>query len=1044
MRTLQLKDSGLELRIEDEPFASGGEGGLYFIKKPFGYRKYVAKIYHPHKRKKEREEKIEYLVARPPSFEKDNEEIVVWPEEVLLENGVFVGFIMPLIKGEKLEVLCSAKLPRKLGAEWQHFARDKAGSLNERLQVCYRLAEAIHRVHETNNYVLVDLKPDNVMLKPNGHIALVDMDSVEVVENGKLLYSAPVATPEYTPPEYYRKEAIPGKTMVPESWDLFSLAAIFYKLLLGIHPYAASAKPPLDVLTTLEKKIEAGLFVHVNGKQQQFKVIPPPHRDFERLPADLRQLFVLCFEVGHQLVGIRPTALDWTLSLRGEKALALQRSVPSALYRAPVWDWANPPDVGFDFPKIDWTGKQMSLMTRHLRMANTLWLYPKWVNVISGYAMGLVGAMFLMARDFSGYHYLLFGQWHWALQALMLLLAGTVIVVFVLTRAPFHWQYAAYRLRIWRKRRGLKDSVARRAELKEYYSQLEYQEQLGQKFIQTEYQKLSAEWERLLATYREKLLELDAQFIRLLKEEREATARKVAAQLPQHPLLAGLPSQSAEKMQEAFRKRLQRQTHDIQARLEARAIYQRYKGNSLNAKKRYLRNNFSQKIASLAKLDLSTETAISDTIQQDWNEIQKERKAIEAAADQGIHKAFQAALQKRKKRFSPVGIRRFQRLSIAGQRRALKRRLKAEVRAFLKDSPEEVIDRKRDNLRRALGALTVRKASGFAPKPSGTAQIVQQIVQSLALAKDDDEVERLVAAIPEAQFSSLRVIMRKKVYEAIKDLEAQLNPDTRAFSGSGGVANLRPDIRRALLQVAPSRFFSSSTDDLAKRLEKRLNQLRTHYRQVRASILRHGKKAGAWHKRFETWFYPWYQRKVTQVNTEALKKIKRQEASCIAAYEQYLKEPEPKAKRMSKEKQALEAAYAERDSALDALAEERLAAEKALERWQMEREAFMQKLKTPFNERYDNLLAQGKKLKTGYKVRFDALKERSDQLPSLQRERMAENLGTSSEELLSDLNRNVEEIHQLNRRLFVLGPKSKPLSFEAYKSKFKSDVLLWL
>lgn len=1040
MRILKLKESSIELQVEQEAFASGGEGGLHFIKKPFGYRKYVAKIYHPHKRKKERQEKIEYLIAHPPAFEKEQEEIVVWPEEVLLENGDFVGFMMPLIKGEKLEVLCSARLPRKLGEEWQHFDREVAGSLDQRLQVCYRLAEAVHRVHETNNYVLVDLKPDNVMLKPNGHIALVDMDSVEVLEKGKAIYSAPVATPEYTPPEYYRKEAVPGKTLVPESWDLFSLTTIFYKMLLGIHPYAASAKPPLDKLTTLEKKIEAGLFVYANSKQAQFQVIPPPHAAFERLPIDLQQLFILCFEVGHELVTIRPTALDWTMALRGEKALALKRSIPSAVHRLPVWDSTAVPDLGFDLPKIDWATSDISFFIPYLSVSNSLWLYRNRVHWGAGIAMGIVAGLFLIADNYWVYHYLLFEQWAWPIQVTLLLLSFLITLLFVLSRTTFYWQYLSYRIRTWRTAGTLRNAEMHLRQLENRYKQLRQQKQIRQKSMRIAYQALFEEWETLAATYREKLSELDAQTIRLLKEEREALAQKGMDDVPEYPLLQGLSGSSVEQQRKVLLQRLQEQELQIEANLKHKAIYQRYEGRSLEAKKRQVASTFTEKIALLAKIDIKEGKASLSSVQQEWNWIQKERAALKARENQDIDAAFQQALEKRKKRFKKKAIRRFQRLSIAGQRRALKRRLKATVQKFLDKDALLNVEQRRDNLRRALGALTKRKRVGFAPKPADAQTVIRRAVQEFEAAKSRAEVEQLVENIPEKYFSSLRIIMRKEVYEAIRVLEAQMRGDKGPLSGLQNWTDLPTSIKQGLVQVAPSRLFSSTTSPLAKQLEQDLNQLRAHYRQIRASIWRHGKEARAWHKRFETWFYPWYSRKQREVSTKELQNLKQRQLACLVAYERHLQEPVAQAERIRREKQELEAAYAERDKALAALTEEGRAAENALKQWQAEQQAREQQLRSPFDERYEQLLLQGQKIKASYKQRLALLQKRIAQLPDLQRSKMERELGASPAKVLAELHEGASEIHELNRKRLALDPEGKPLSFKSYKASIKNHV----
>lgn len=1040
MRVVQLKDRGIELRLETEPFASGGEGGLYFIKQPFSYRKFVAKIYHPHKRQKEREEKIEYLVARPPSFEKDKEEIVVWPEEVILENGAFVGFIMPLIKGKKLEVLCAPRLPRKLGSEWQHFARNAEGSLDARLQVCYRLAEAVHRVHETNNYVLVDLKPDNVMLKPNGHIALVDMDSVEVVENGKALYSAPVATPEYTPPEYYRREAVPGETLVPESWDLFSLAAIFYKLLLGIHPYAASAKPPLDVLTTLEKKIEAGLFVHANAKQGLFNVIPPPHRDFQRLPDGLRQLFVLCFEVGDELVDLRPTALDWTLALRGEKALALQRSIPSIEFRPPNWEWSAAPTINLQLPQINWNSAPAQVSTALLTLPRSRWLYRKNLYLLSSYAMGVVFVFVSSALQIEAYHYLLFSRWPLPLQVLLIALVGFVFLLFVLTRSNTLLQYLAYRWRTYRSSNKSSLLQEQRQALQKRFDEIKQLQHIGQQVVEGEYQKIWGDWEQLLASYRAKIRELDEQAIRLLREERRSLEQEVKERLPKQPFLEGLSGSSPAERLKSLQKRFQKATQQIEENLAQKAVCQRYEGASLAAKKRQVKRFYEQNIERIALADFHAGKALSRDLQAQWDALQAQRQQWKLQKQEEVAQAFQRALKKRKRRFRPTAVRRFQRLSISGQKRSLKRRLRARLRQFLQETAVNSGHQQYENLRKALVALTERKTVGGRPRGAHAAQWVVQQVEAFKQAASEAVVEEMIAQIPARRFSDTRIALRKAVYEQMKLLENSMDESASSLQQASRLEDIRPDWRRALLQYKPSRLFARGQDAAAQQLEQELNKLRAYTHQVCRSIRIHGKEAEAWHKRFETWFYPWYQQQAQQKQAQQLAAIRKEEAACLADYKKYLRQPTVQAERLAKEFKALEKAYAQRDKALDALQEERLHAEEALAAWEEGRENWLGSQQANFSERHDALLEQGAKLRAQFADRFEALQKRVKNLPLLQQADMTKALGQQPKEVLAELDQKAAELQELRQSQALLDSNGKPLSMKDYKEMVKNTM----
>lgn len=236
--------------------------------------------------------------------------------------------LMPFAKGDKLVILCTNKIPKKHRQRFERFSFQRPDAFQLRLKVCFNIAVAVYQVHQTQRYVLVDLKPDNILIQPNGLISIVDIDSMEVVENGKVLFPAPVTTPEYTPPEFY-KGTQPGKTTIFEPWDLYSMAIIFYKLLFGIHPFASSAKPPYDKLNTLEEKIENGLFVHHPQKKHLLQVVPPPHRRFGSIPGHIQALFIKTFADGHATSALRPSSADWCTAITGRTFLATNRLLPS-------------------------------------------------------------------------------------------------------------------------------------------------------------------------------------------------------------------------------------------------------------------------------------------------------------------------------------------------------------------------------------------------------------------------------------------------------------------------------------------------------------------------------------------------------------------------------------------------------------------------------------------------------------------------------------------------------------------------------------------
>lgn len=335
---MQVKSSKYNtlLQLSDTPFAKGGEAELYQVLSKNAYPSHLAKIYYPHKRTAQQEYKIQYLLRHAPQTVTDQD--IPWVKDILYSpEGDFLGFILPRVYGQNLEALCLPKLPKHLdkNASWQPFDRAEPTAIRYRLQVCLNLTSLVAKIHEMGCYTIIDLKPDNVLVRSDATVSIIDGDSMEITEDNIELFAAKVITHEYTPPEYYRG-INPQTTIVENSWDCFSLAVIIYRVLFGIHPFAATAQAPFDRLNTLSQKIEQGLFVHSPAKPIKFRHIPLPHQYFEQLPSLLQELFIDCFNDGYTEPHARPTASQWEqalyLALRQIQHLTIEEETYSKIF----------------------------------------------------------------------------------------------------------------------------------------------------------------------------------------------------------------------------------------------------------------------------------------------------------------------------------------------------------------------------------------------------------------------------------------------------------------------------------------------------------------------------------------------------------------------------------------------------------------------------------------------------------------------------------------------------------------------------------------
>lgn len=298
------------IAVEDSPFSAGGEGQVHKIISPANYQQHCAKIFFQSQRNLQKEQKIKFMISNVPPNLITNMYLVCWPVEVLYQGNQFVGFIMPLAFSNSILLyeLATPKLKKSLPAIWQKFDRNTSNGILTRLKICVNIASSVHQIHSLNKYVLVDMKPQNILVTQDGKISIIDLDSIQISYNNKVAFPAKVATPEYVPPEGVKLD--PSKDVIPVTWDRFSLSVMFYEILMGLHPYAASSIGQYNALNTISEKIQSGLFPF-GSKAKYISTLPPLHNNFKVIPVSIQNMFLKAFEDGNSNPYARPSAENW-------------------------------------------------------------------------------------------------------------------------------------------------------------------------------------------------------------------------------------------------------------------------------------------------------------------------------------------------------------------------------------------------------------------------------------------------------------------------------------------------------------------------------------------------------------------------------------------------------------------------------------------------------------------------------------------------------------------------------------------------------------
>ncbi|MFD3164458.1 protein kinase [Herpetosiphon sp. NSE202] len=298
---------------ESKPLGKGGEGCVYSIINTATYPNHCAKIFYPNRLTPELEQKINFMVDNPPDTLTSTNYRIAWPIAALYQKQKFCGFIMPKAFDQSigLERLTQPHIHIKnIDQSWIKYQRsDKQGVINC-FKVCVNIAFTVNLIHQMQKYIFVDLKPQNILVTLNGFISITDIDSMQVYDDKKnLYYKSVVSTAEYSPPEY--RNYLKSGSIIAKEWDNFSLAVIFYQLITGIHPFAATFGDKFHDSTTIDDHISRSLFVFGNHKHAIVQ-LPKLHKYYERMPADIQQLFLRAFD---KPVAQRPNAEEWGKNL---------------------------------------------------------------------------------------------------------------------------------------------------------------------------------------------------------------------------------------------------------------------------------------------------------------------------------------------------------------------------------------------------------------------------------------------------------------------------------------------------------------------------------------------------------------------------------------------------------------------------------------------------------------------------------------------------------------------------------------------------------
>lgn len=141
--------------------------------------------------------------------------------DVIDDDATFL-IVMDYIQGKSLNEL----LKESMDLDGLPIAVDDVVSWGK------QLCDVLYYLHTRRNPIIYrDMKPANVMLKPDGEISLIDFGTARIFKTGNSEYTTCLGTPGYAAPEQYG-----GNGQTTPQTDIYCLGATFHHLTTGRNP----------------------------------------------------------------------------------------------------------------------------------------------------------------------------------------------------------------------------------------------------------------------------------------------------------------------------------------------------------------------------------------------------------------------------------------------------------------------------------------------------------------------------------------------------------------------------------------------------------------------------------------------------------------------------------------------------------------------------------------------------------------------------------------------------------------------------------------
>lgn len=182
-------------------------------------------------------------------------------------------------------------------------AREGTQDLIQVVDWAWQLCDVLRYLHE-RNYVYRDMKPGNILLRPDGRLALIDFGTMRVYKPGKAGDTVCLGTRGYAAPEQFG-----GMGQTDARTDIYGLGATLYYLATGCNP----GVPPYEIDCIHAMYIDG--FPHQLGDLIQKCVQPDPVRRFQ----SCRELMEALEDASFDVTTNQEKLAQWKRILRREE-----------------------------------------------------------------------------------------------------------------------------------------------------------------------------------------------------------------------------------------------------------------------------------------------------------------------------------------------------------------------------------------------------------------------------------------------------------------------------------------------------------------------------------------------------------------------------------------------------------------------------------------------------------------------------------------------------------------------------------------------------